>query len=361
LLVIEEGQFNYGGYSGANGQLPTPDWPQNRPLAGAEPSGPSPIILAGQVLDDKSGQPLARFKILPGYKPPVSTAPAPAKPLLKGLVEPFTKKTIPWNEQPYWKLSQTETFSNGTFAVSFVPLSSSPILRIEADGYQSFETTPTNMTTSNIVVRLKTGAGPNGVVLLPDGKPAEGAAVFYAANKEGFSLEGRNLRSYDRNNGSVTTSKDGKFTFPTRAHGEMIFVAHPSGWAQESVESGGENLKLKLQAWAVVIGTLVDTNGRPMSGVELEVGMPNNWQRGDPRVYIPARATTDAQGRFQFVDVPPVRMDVNRIVRMTQNSWSSHPQTWFVAQPGTNDLGKVTYDRPPPPPMLEQLKKSIGL
>jgi hypothetical protein len=54
-------------------------------------------------------------------------------------------------------------------------------------------------------------------------------------------------------------------------------------------------------------------------------------------------------------------MDVNRIVRMTQNSWSSHPQTWFVAQPGTNNLGKVTYDRPPPPPMLEQLKKSIGL
>jgi hypothetical protein len=34
----------------------------------------------------------------------------------------------------------------------------------------------------------------------------------------------------------------------------------------------------------------------------------------------------------------------------------------LVAEPGiTNDLGKVTYDEPPPPPALEQLRQRLGL
>jgi len=47
---------------------------------------------------------------------------------------------------------------------------------------------------------------------------------------------------------------------------------------------------------------------------------------------------------------------------MRQGSWTYKLQTWLVAQPGiTNDLGKVTYDEPPPLPALEQLKQRFGL
>jgi hypothetical protein len=75
-----------------------------------------------------------------------------------------------------------------------------------------------------------------------------------------------------------------------------------------------------------------------------------------------ARSTTDAQGQFFFADVPPQRVEVERIVPMAANSWSYRPQSWLDVKPGvTNDLGKVTYDSPPPLPALEQLKQHLGL
>ncbi len=364
LLVIEKGQFDYNASGMANGQLPQQDWPQNRPLHGAERSGPPPIILAGQVLDDKTGKPMSRFKVVPGYKPPVTATMPGQKPLLKTILEPFAKKTIPWNELPFWKLSQTQTFSNGNFAVEFVPLSSSPMLRIEAEDYLPIETGPTNQTTSNIVVRLVRGAGPNGVILLPDGKPAEGATVLYATSKEQFGLDGKKISTYGRNKATATTGKDGIFSFPMRAHGERIFVVHPAGWAEEAVDREGQNLKLRLQPWATLSGTLVDATGAPMSNVELALTMPHNWQRGDPFFNYQGRVTTDAQGRFQFVDVPPRRIELQRMIPMgtpPSRGWTYKMQTWLVAQPGTNNLGKVTYDQPPALPVFDRLKQQLGL
>jgi len=144
----------------------------------------------------------------------------------------------------------------------------------------------------------------------------------------------------------------------------MLFVAHASGWAEGPVASGGENLKLRLQPWAVLVGTLVDATGAPMPGVELTYTFPSDWQRGDPHINVNSRMTTDAKGQFQFAAVPPRRVEVARVVPFgpaPYSGWSYKPQTWLVAEPGTNDLGKVTYDQPPPPPMLEQIKRRLGL
>jgi hypothetical protein len=95
LLVIEKGdmQYNYG--ASGNGQLPSQDWPQQRPIAGAEKSGPPPIVLAGRIVDDKTGEPIPRATVVPGYKPPVSAMPRSAKPILNQMLEPFTRKTVP--------------------------------------------------------------------------------------------------------------------------------------------------------------------------------------------------------------------------------------------------------------------------
>ncbi len=121
---------------------------------------------------------------MPGYKPPVPTGPRPTKPILNQVVEAFGKKTVAWNEQPFWWMPRGEVVSNGTFSVDFTPLSSTPMLRVEAEGYRPFETDPIPANTTSLVIRLKGGEGPNGVVLLPDGKPAEGATVHYAASLE---------------------------------------------------------------------------------------------------------------------------------------------------------------------------------
>jgi protocatechuate 3,4-dioxygenase beta subunit len=99
-----------------------------------------------------------------------------------------------------------------------------------------------------------------------------------------------------------------------------------------------------------------------MGGVELEVSMNQDWQSGAPGINFQGHVTTDKQGRFQFAKVPPRRVDIQRVIRMSPNSWQSRPQTWLVALPGiTNDLGKVTYDTPPPPPVMDRLKQRLGL
>ncbi len=365
LLIIEQGKYEYysSGSSG-NGQLPSPDWPQNRPLSGAEPGGPLPIVLGGSVLDDKTGEPVKRYKVVPGYQPPVTVRPAPGKPILKRILEPFSPKVVPWNERPFWKFSQSTWHTNTNFTVDFVPLSSSPMLRIEAPGYQPYETTPTNATTTNLVIRLERGAGPNGVVLQPDGKPAADAVVIFGTSQEQFGLSGGKLMDYGHREAQKVAGKDGKFSFPARANGMTIFAAHPAGWTEESVARGGENLKLRLQPWAVLVGTLVDAKGVPMPGVDLNFTIPSDWQRGEPHINVNGQTKTDASGRFQFINVPPRRVEVARIVPVgptPSRGWTYKPQTWVLARPGTNDLGKVTYDTPPPPPMIEQIRQRIGL
>ncbi|EEF59347.1 carboxypeptidase regulatory-like domain-containing protein [Pedosphaera parvula] len=155
LLVIEKGNIDYNSNSSNNGQIPSTDMPQNRPIAGAEPSaGPPAIILAGKVVDDKTGLALPVVRITPGRKPPIVSTGTPApKPLLEQVLEPLKTKTIPWNERPYWQFNRKGSFTNSNFAVEFFPLTSSPILRVEADGYEPIETEPVTVTTSNLVIR----------------------------------------------------------------------------------------------------------------------------------------------------------------------------------------------------------------
>jgi hypothetical protein len=72
---------------------------------------------------------------------------------------------------------------------------------------------------------------------------------------------------------------------------------------------------------------------------------------------------TDAKGKFFFTNAAPVKLQLQRVIPMgAGGGWSSQLQTWFICQPGiTNDLGNVTYDSPPPPPLLEKVRQSLGL
>jgi hypothetical protein len=363
LVVIELGERNYS-HNNEGGQLPQADLARSRPLLGAETNGPIPIIVAGQVLDDETGKPVRMFTLVPGRKPPVMGGMAtPNKPLLQKLTDTFRKPQTPWNELPWWDNLRVETCSNGVFSVDFMPLTSTPMFRVEAPGYEPFISDPMPTNTTNLVIRLSTGSGPNGVVLLPDGKPAAGAKLWYAVTREQSSLHQWELNRYGNQSGQKTTAADGRFAFPARSEGRKLFAAHTNGWAELEVDSDSKKLKLTLAPWAAVTGTLVGSNGVPMPGVPLHLTIPYDWNKGDPNVNLQGVSVTDAKGKFFFTNAPPGRLDLIREIPAGPGGGYMHgPQTWFICQPGiTNDLGKVLYDSPPPQSFSEKVRQKLGL
>lgn len=368
MIVKGDRQYNYGGGTG-NGQLPTQDQSRSRPISGVEPSGTPPITLAGQVVDDDTGQPVPNFQVVPGYKPPGSGMKPMQKPLLDRLLNPTARPQIPWDERIFWMPGQKESFSNGLFSVDFIQLSSQPVLQIEASGYELLETDPTNITVTNLLFRLKKGVGPNGVVLLPNGQLAAGATVVYAATQEQFSLTGTSLSTYGRSNSVVVTAGDGKFSFAPRTEGITLFVSHPAGWATKSVARGSiDKLSIELEPWCTVVGTLIDSNNVPAAGIRLELTMFHDWQHGGALANLQFNVSTDPAGNFTFTNVPPGRLELQRMIPSPSfggkpsGGFTYRMQTPVVARPAiTNDLGKITMDHPPAGSPLDAIRSRLGL
>ena len=366
VVEIERGKREFHSHSQGNGQLPTQDQPGGLPLRGVEPDGSVSIILSGAVVDDETGKPIGDIRVIPGRKPPVAAVAKPQPTVLQTLTQAFRKQpATPWNELPFWYFQRVERFSNGTFSIEFEQLTSTPMLRIEADGYLSQDTPALNYST-NMTVRLAAGRGPRGIVLQPDGKPAVGANVVFGADREQFSLDRDGvLSAYGRKEWLATTGADGKFSFKPRTGAQTIFIAHTSGWAEVPAQDLTRERSIELDPWAIMSGRLVRSNGVAVAGERMALQMEHDWSVGIPFVNIQERPTTDANGKFVFLRVPPGKLLLHRSVSSgagPSSGWTYQLQTPVYSKPGaSNDLGNVIIDSPPPPPALKEFLKKLGL
>jgi protocatechuate 3,4-dioxygenase beta subunit len=361
VILMEPGRREPNSWYQGNGQLPPQDQPESLPLRGIEPDGSVSIVLSGKVVDDDTGKPLNRFTVLPGRKPPVNTATPPPQTVLQALTKPFRKApTTPWNELPYWYFMHREIITNGSFSIEFPQLTSTPMLRIEADGYLSEDTPPLPWST-NMVVRLKSGRGPRGIILQPSGKPAVGAHVVFGAAREQYSLgDDGKLSAYGRDEWVQTTDSSGRFSFKPRNDGRLVFVEHASGWMQVEAEDFSRERTIDLQPWAVMSGRLVTTNGTPVANEKMALSMDHSGEL--PFVNIQERPRTDANGNFIFRRVPPGKLQLHRLVPSGPSSHSYQLQTPVYNKPGaSNYIGNVILDTPPPPPVLKEFLKKLGL
>jgi hypothetical protein len=88
----------------------------------------------------------------------------------------------------------------------------------------------------------------------------------------------------------------------------------------------------------------------------------NDWDSIQSLLHFNQKIKTDNKGFFLFSNVPPRRVQVQRIGPSGGGGWSSVLQTWLDVEPGvTNDLTTVTYDQPPAKPVIEQIKQKLGL
>ena len=201
-------------------------------------------------------------------------------------------------------------------------------IRIEAKGYLPKEsrTFRGKEIDATYDFKLTKGAGPEGLVRLPDGKPAEGAEVFlYTKLNSGYVRNGkpnrRNAEAYAR------TGPDGKFSLSAQTDPFRLFVFHERGFADVRQSELHDSPEVTLKPWARLEGTL-RIGSRPAEDHTVSLIYPHPGRaRGawETWGYLDYQTTTDAEGHFAFEHCLPGSGTVQRsyIVSRTPDMMST--------------------------------------
>jgi beta-lactamase regulating signal transducer with metallopeptidase domain len=200
-------------------------------------------------------------------------------------------------------------------------------IRIEADGYEPFESVPFLLSNppAKLDIAMKKGEKGQfvtGKVLKPDGTPATGAEVaFFTPPIDGVRkfepriADGRITmiwlhtgehmqRSFRRD--VIRTEPDGTFRLPIEAERIGVVVTHESGGfrATNAGPVPKEPLEVKLQPFGKVEGQLL-FDGKPSK----EIAFSYEYEYDDLRQTLsrsmPIQVVTDDQGRFVVENVVP--------------------------------------------------------
>ncbi|MEO8359297.1 MAG: carboxypeptidase regulatory-like domain-containing protein, partial [Vicinamibacteria bacterium] len=179
-----------------------------------------------------------------------------------------------------------------------------------------------------------------GVVLRPDGRPAQKAGVGFIALP--------NLGQPVIEPFVVTTDDLGAFRVETRGIRELNVRAYlpPFAPAIQSKVSGGQRLVLKLEAGSTVQGEVINaSNSQPLVGADVELA---DWEtspyaEADPDFAI-TRAKTDARGRFILQGASPTGRSMVRVRSRgfaTETQTTTTPVLKFRLIPGHDLAGRV--------------------
>ncbi len=189
-------------------------------------------------------------------------------------------------------------------------------LRVEATGYRTqtgpeFRVGGTSPRTQDF--RLQPSPPVAGVVLDAAGQPVAKAEVLLATPSEEARcddaprmLSGRALS----NNHATITDDAGRFSFPDPDEAFTVVVWADAGFALAEFPAGRHDTgALRLQPWASVRGLFRD-GGRPVRGATIILQPVCLVSLDRPRINAAVGTRTDAEGHFEFKQVPPVAVSV---------------------------------------------------
>ena len=153
-----------------------------------------------------------------------------------------------------------------------------------------------------------------GVVLLPDQRPAVGAEVAFWGEKIGFfqyepHTYGKISLGAGTSGVTVQTAADGAFEIVRAVDAPRLSVVHSQGWANVSVEDARQ-APVILQPWGRIQG-VVRIGGELMPGVGLMVAPATSEVQA---LRYRFETVADGTGRFEFPRVPAgkVRLRVQK-------------------------------------------------
>jgi beta-lactamase regulating signal transducer with metallopeptidase domain/protocatechuate 3,4-dioxygenase beta subunit/peroxiredoxin len=310
------------------------------------------LKITGRVTDATTGQPVPKFRVVKGW-------------------QSDTQDRIAWFE------NMGVDVIGGRYTILFNESREALFVKIEAPGYipaHSRAFAP-NEGSQTLDFKLKPDAGLSGVVLLPDGKPAEGAEVAVVTWQSRVRLRSGRFE-HDADVPKVTTGPDGQFAFPSQAGEFLLMSLSDAGYADASSTELKKSNKLVLLPWGTIEGgarigprfgpneQVVFYPTRPEGRVEI-----GGWGYG-------YTTRTDERGRFRFDRVVPGPGTVARVVgkMYTGGLIESLPcwQETITVKPGETSqatiggkgrplVGRVTLDGTPESPVDWTQSESIML
>jgi RNA polymerase sigma factor (sigma-70 family) len=241
------------------------------------------LSVSGSVLDADSGQPVMDFKAIP----------------------------CNGEDSSGYDRSATRHGQLGAYAVDFSEARGPFRVRIEAEGYETAISPPMGLrpaeqTQDFFLQKKDANRSIRGVVLMPDGRPGGNVSVALLTFEQGATLY---HGTFKRESDAIvaTTSDQGEFTFDPAAQAHTLVAADPAnGFARLRMHRATQPFRLQLQPWGRIEGRIV-LGGAPAPNQQVFVntGLPSYRSVRDGLYGGFDFATTDAEGRFAYEQVPP--------------------------------------------------------
>lgn len=238
---------------------------------------PPPMRVMGRVVDDETGAPIERFRVVVGD--------------LNGN-------------------GAVKSGEDGIFSLT-TSYKSETSIEVRAAGYQPSrqEVPPGGRKEHSMEFRLVAAAGWAGFVMLPDGRPASGAEVALITFSKRPALERR--RFTHRSSANVTlTDADGSFHFepelPDIEGGRRLVAVHDTGYAEHDADRWSPGTILRLQAWGRIQGIVQGRSTYPAQlKVHLSARFWDPWLIPPALLFDSSSTTPDERGEFILDHVPP--------------------------------------------------------
>lgn len=234
-----------------------------------------PTMVKGAVVDGHTGEPVKRFRVVPGVQRQEGN--------LLSVWQPAD--------------SRGKWFTDGRYSFTFDEDGRAYAVRVEADGYLPFESrfVDANELEVTIDVALTKGQGPSGYVFDANGVPVAGVKVFWQNN---LGMPMHPLRT--RLSGvSATTDDSGRFVFKPEKRKDPFIVLCDQGTATVSYEDLVRDGTVTLTPWARVQGSLY-VGTKPAANRHLQLSHHLSGMMG-----MGYAATTDENGWFVFERIYP--------------------------------------------------------
>ena len=286
----------------------------------------SPLTLKGAVTDADTGEPIAKFKITPGW--------------LEG------------NGGVRLQKLDAKSGVAGHYEVHFDnPVISSPtpndvILQMSSPGYAPVKSRSIKLNEGVVTWDVKLKKTPVTIhsVKTADGKPAASVNVLLVTPQDYLQLRDTQVFNQNQEGTSFQTDADGNFELPPQPGDFGLVAASEAGFALTQRADFTNSSTLTLQPWGRMEGVFLN-NGRPMVDQKFYFFLGDVNSRLN--VWSQESAPSDEQGRFVFAHVPPGIVRIELKQPTTANSWSYLELVTTNVEAGRTNMVQINLEGRP--------------